>query len=92
MVCRGMSLIAAAIIARRNARMYQLATSAVNPVTMGRSIELTGLAHRKHYRMRAKRRQLAQSKIRNHPRFQTALRAHVHPHAKSGGLQHQPRR
>jgi alcohol-forming fatty acyl-CoA reductase len=50
MVCRGMSLIAAAVIARRHARLYQLATSAVNPVNMGRSIELTGLAHRKHYR------------------------------------------
>src|SRR6202790_2362074 len=51
MVCRGMTLIAAAVIARRNARMYQLATSAINPVNMGRSIELTALAHRKHYRM-----------------------------------------
>src|SRR6266849_3572340 len=50
MVCRGLTLIAAAIVARRNARMYQLATSAINPVNMGRSIELTGLAHRKHYR------------------------------------------
>jgi alcohol-forming fatty acyl-CoA reductase len=50
MVCRGMTLIAAAIIAGRNARIYQLATSAINPVNMGRSIELTGLAHRKHYR------------------------------------------
>jgi thioester reductase-like protein len=50
MVCRGMSLIAAAVIARKNARMYQLATSAVNPVNMGRSIELTGLAHRKFYK------------------------------------------
>ena len=50
MVCRGMTLIATAIVARRNARMYQLATSAINPVNMGRSIELTGLAHRKHYR------------------------------------------
>jgi long-chain acyl-CoA synthetase len=50
MVCRGMTLIAAAVIARRNARMYQLATSAINPVNMGRSIELTALAHRKHYR------------------------------------------
>jgi thioester reductase-like protein len=49
-VCRGMTLIAAAVIARRNARLYQLATSAINPVNMGRSIELTGLAHRKHYR------------------------------------------
>src|SRR5262249_26372053 len=50
MVCRGMTLIAGAVIARKNARLYQLATSAVNPVNMGRSIELTGLAHRKHYR------------------------------------------
>jgi Male sterility protein/haloacid dehalogenase-like hydrolase len=50
MVCRGMTLIAAAVISRRNARMYQLATSAINPVNMGRSIELTGLAHRKYYR------------------------------------------
>jgi fatty acyl-CoA reductase len=50
MVCRGMTLVAAAIMTRRHARMYQLATSAINPVNMGRSIELTGLAHRKHYR------------------------------------------
>ncbi len=52
MVCRGMTLIASAVIARCHARMYQLATSAINPVNMGRSIELTGLAHRKHYRTR----------------------------------------
>ncbi|HKE34008.1 MAG TPA: SDR family oxidoreductase [Candidatus Acidoferrum sp.] len=50
MVCRGMTLIAAALVARRHARLYQLATSAINPVNMGRSIELTGLAHRKYYR------------------------------------------
>jgi long-chain acyl-CoA synthetase len=50
MVCRGMTLIAAAVIQRKNARMYQLATSGINPCNMGRSIELTGLAHRKHYR------------------------------------------
>src|SRR4029077_6511227 len=62
MVCRGMTLmqaaglsrgrtlIAAGVISRRHAGMYQLATSAINPVNMGRSIELTGLAHRKHYR------------------------------------------
>ncbi|MGB2590206.1 MAG: SDR family oxidoreductase [Candidatus Acidiferrum sp.] len=50
MVCRGMTLIAAAVISRRHAPLYQLATSAINPVNMGRSIELTGLAHRKHYR------------------------------------------
>jgi long-chain acyl-CoA synthetase len=50
MVCRGMTLIAAALIERKNARVYQLATSGINPCDMGRSIELTGLAHRKHYR------------------------------------------
>jgi alcohol-forming fatty acyl-CoA reductase len=50
MVSRGLMLIAAAVILRRHARMYQLATSAMNPCDMGRSIELTGLAHRKHYR------------------------------------------
>ncbi len=50
MVCRGMTLIAAALISRRHQSVYQLATSAVNPCNMGRSIELTGLAHRKHYR------------------------------------------
>jgi thioester reductase-like protein len=49
-VCQGMTLIAAAIIERRNERMYQLATSVSNPCDMRRSIELTSLAHRKHYR------------------------------------------
>jgi long-chain acyl-CoA synthetase len=49
-VCRGMTLIAAAIIERRNDAVYQLATSVTNPCDMRRSIELTSLAHRKHYR------------------------------------------
>jgi long-chain acyl-CoA synthetase len=50
MVCRGMTLIAAALIERRHQQLYQLATSASNPCDMGRAIELTALAHRKHYR------------------------------------------
>jgi long-chain acyl-CoA synthetase len=50
MVTRGMTLIAAALVERQHARLYQLATSAINPVNMARSIELTGLAHRKHYK------------------------------------------
>ncbi len=50
LVCRGMILISAALIKRRHDAMYQLATSAVNPCDMRRTIELTGLAHRKHYR------------------------------------------
>ena len=49
-VCQGMTLIAAAVIERRNAPLYQLATSVTNPCDMGRSIELTSLGHRKHYR------------------------------------------
>jgi long-chain acyl-CoA synthetase len=49
-VCAGMTLIAAAVIERRNEPLYQLATSVTNPCNMGRSIELTSLAHRKHYR------------------------------------------
>jgi long-chain acyl-CoA synthetase len=49
-VCAGMTLIAAALVERRHDPMYQLATSVTNPCDMGRSIELTSLAHRKHYR------------------------------------------
>ncbi len=49
-VCQGMTLIAAAVIERRHDAVYQLATSVTNPCDMGRSIELTSLAHRKHYR------------------------------------------
>ncbi len=49
-VCNGMTLIAAAIMERRHDALYQLATSVTNPCDMGRSIELTSLAHRKHYR------------------------------------------
>ena len=49
-VCTGMTLIAAAVMERRHESMYQLATSVTNPCDMGRSIELTSLAHRKHYR------------------------------------------
>jgi long-chain acyl-CoA synthetase len=49
-VCAGMTLIAAALVERRHDRLYQLATSVTNPCDMRRSIELTSLAHRKHYR------------------------------------------
>ena len=50
LVVRGMILIGGALIARRHRPMYQLATSAANPCNMRRTIELTGLAHRKYYR------------------------------------------
>ena len=50
LVCRGLTLIAAALIHRCHQPVYQLATSEINPCNMRRSIELTCLAHRKHYR------------------------------------------
>jgi alcohol-forming fatty acyl-CoA reductase len=49
-VARGMTLIGAALAARRHERVYHLATSVANPCNMRRSIELTGLGHRKYYR------------------------------------------
>jgi fatty acyl-CoA reductase len=49
-VCAGLTLIAAAVMQRRHDAVYQLAASVTNPCDMRRSIELTALAHRKHYR------------------------------------------
>src|ERR1700691_4564773 len=49
-VCAGLTLIGAALVERRHDPLYQLATSVTNPCDMGRSIELTSLGHRKHYR------------------------------------------
>ena len=53
LVCRGMTLISAALVTRRHQRVYQLATSVANACNMRRSIELTGLGHRKFYRAHA---------------------------------------
>ncbi len=50
LVCRGLTLISAAVVCRCHQEVYQLATSAINPANMRRTIELTGLAHRKYYR------------------------------------------
>ena len=49
-VCAGMTLIGAALVERRHDPLYQLATSVTNPCDMRRSIELTSLGHRRHYR------------------------------------------
>ena len=49
-VCAGMTLIGAALVERRHDPLYQLATSVTNPCDMVRSIELTSLGHRRHYR------------------------------------------
>jgi Male sterility protein/haloacid dehalogenase-like hydrolase len=50
LVCRGMTLISAALVTRHHQRVYQLATSVANACNMRRSIELTGLGHRRFYR------------------------------------------
>ncbi|HKS80540.1 MAG TPA: SDR family oxidoreductase [Candidatus Acidoferrales bacterium] len=50
LVCRGMTIISAALVSRRHHPVYQLATSVSNPCDMRRSIELTGLGHRRFYR------------------------------------------
>lgn len=49
LVCRGLTLIAAALVERCHQLLYQLATSVSNPCDMERSIELTSLAHRRYY-------------------------------------------
>jgi long-chain acyl-CoA synthetase len=46
---RGMILVAAALVERRAPRVVQLATSVTRPLTMRRAVELTALAHRRHY-------------------------------------------
>jgi hypothetical protein len=45
-----MVLIGSALMRRCHEPIYQLATSGANPCNMRRTIELTGLAHRKYYR------------------------------------------
>jgi long-chain acyl-CoA synthetase len=53
-VARGTTLVAAALAERRHDPVYQLATSAANPLDLRRAVELTALAHRRHYREEAK--------------------------------------
>jgi long-chain acyl-CoA synthetase len=50
LVTSGMTLVGAALLNRRHKLVYHLATSVSNPCDMRRSIELTGLGHRKHFR------------------------------------------
>lgn len=49
-VARGTTLVAAALAERRHDLVYQLATSVANPLDLRRAVELTVLAHRRHYR------------------------------------------
>jgi long-chain acyl-CoA synthetase len=52
LACRGFTLAAAALVQRRCPPVVQLATSATNPLDLRRAVELTALAHRRHYRSR----------------------------------------
>ena len=91
MVCRGMTLIAAALIARRHARL--------STGDLGQQSLRHGPVHRTH---RAGASQalpgaagpgaLAAHALRNHPRFEGALRKLSDAGAKSRGSGHQPGR
>jgi len=48
--CAALIAAGAALIERRAKPVYQCATSDRHPLTVGRGLELTSLAHRKHYR------------------------------------------
>ncbi|MGQ0721918.1 MAG: SDR family oxidoreductase [Candidatus Eiseniibacteriota bacterium] len=52
LVARGLTLVTAALLENRHRLVYQLATSATNPLDLRRAVELTSLAHRKHHRSR----------------------------------------
>ncbi|MCA9752351.1 MAG: SDR family oxidoreductase [Gemmatimonadetes bacterium] len=50
LLCRGMTIVAAALLEGRAPLVTQLATSATNPLNLERAVELTALAHRRFYR------------------------------------------
>lgn len=50
--CAALIAASAALLERRAKPVYQCATSDRHPLTVGRALELTSLAHRKHYRDR----------------------------------------
>jgi len=49
LVATGLTLLTAALAERRAPLVTQLATSATNPLEIYRAVELTSLAHRRHY-------------------------------------------
>ncbi|MGA9731860.1 MAG: SDR family oxidoreductase [Candidatus Acidiferrales bacterium] len=83
LVCRGMTLISAALVARRHERVYQLATSVANACNMRRSIELTGLGHRKFYRAQPDIQQRLRLKFDAIPVSKTRYKAFSAPAQKT---------
>jgi hypothetical protein len=83
LACRGMTLISAALVARRNERVYQLATSVANACNMRRSIELTGLGHRKFYRAQPDIQQRLRLKFDAIPVSKTRYKAFSAPAQKT---------
>ena len=83
LVCRGMTLISAALVTRRHQRVYQLATSVANACNMRRSIELTGLGHRKFYRAHADLQQRMRARFDAIPVSKTRYKAISAPAQKA---------
>src|SRR6202041_1722799 len=83
LVCRGMTLISAALVTRRHQRVYQLATSVANACNMRRSIELTGLGHRKFYRAHADIQQRMRARFDAIPVSKTRYKAISAPAQKA---------
>lgn len=52
LVCKGLTVASAALLEGRHAPVYQYGSSDLNLLTIGRAVELTALAHRKHLRRR----------------------------------------
>lgn len=51
-VCKALTIASAALLEGRHAPVYQCGTSDLHMLTIGRAVELTALAHRKHLRRR----------------------------------------
>lgn len=51
-VCKALTVASAALLEGRHAPVYQCGSSDLNLLTIGRAVELTALAHRKHLRRR----------------------------------------
>src|SRR5277367_6360498 len=83
LVCRGMTLISAALVTGRHQRVYHLATSVANACNMRRSIELTGLGHRKFYRAHADIQQRMRARFDAIPVSKTRYKAISAPAQKA---------
>ena len=92
MVCRGMTLIATALIERRHERVYQLATSGSNPCDMEIGDRTDGAGASQALPRAAGPGALAADALRHHSGVERAIRKAFHTGAKGAGERHQPGR